>query len=55
LRKEFGEICRFFVRDNGVKQIYVTNLRPHKRLFCEPHRARFGGSVSGAKPAAFRR
>ena len=23
LRKEFGEICRFFIRNNGVKQIYV--------------------------------
>jgi AdoMet-dependent heme synthase len=23
LRKEFGEICRLFIRNNGVKQIYV--------------------------------
>jgi len=23
LRKEFGEICRFFIRNNQVKQIYV--------------------------------
>jgi MoaA/NifB/PqqE/SkfB family radical SAM enzyme len=23
LRKEFGEICRMFIRNNGVKQIYV--------------------------------
>jgi MoaA/NifB/PqqE/SkfB family radical SAM enzyme len=23
LRKEFGEICRFFIQNNGVKQIYV--------------------------------
>ncbi|MBI2822199.1 MAG: radical SAM protein [Acidobacteria bacterium] len=23
LRKEFGEICRFFISNNGVKQIYV--------------------------------
>jgi len=23
LRKEFAEICRFFIRDNGVRQIYV--------------------------------
>lgn len=23
LRKEFGEICRYFIRRNGVKQIYV--------------------------------
>ena len=23
LRKEFGEICRFFIRNNGVRQIYV--------------------------------
>ncbi len=23
LRKEFGEICRWFIRNNGVKQIYV--------------------------------
>ncbi len=23
LRKEFGEICRYFIRKNGVKQIYV--------------------------------
>jgi MoaA/NifB/PqqE/SkfB family radical SAM enzyme len=25
LRKEFGEICRKFIRDNGVKQIYVPS------------------------------
>src|SRR6188472_864349 len=23
LRKEFGEICRFFIQNNGVRQIYV--------------------------------
>lgn len=44
LRKEFGEICRAFIRTNGVRQIYVpTNgsmtdrtLRALEDVFCEP-------------------
>ncbi len=44
LRKEFGEICRFFIRNNRVKQIYVpTNgsfadrtVRALEEVFKEP-------------------
>jgi len=44
LRKEFGEICRFFIRNNRVKQIYVpTNgsftdrtVDSLKEVFLEP-------------------
>ncbi len=44
LRKEFGEICRFFIRNNKVKQIYVpTNgsftdktVAALKEVFLEP-------------------
>jgi MoaA/NifB/PqqE/SkfB family radical SAM enzyme len=44
LRKEFGEICRFFIRNNGVRQIYVpTNgsfaertVRALEEVFKEP-------------------
>ena len=44
LRKEFGQICRFFIRNNGVRQIYVpTNgsfadrtVRALEEVFQEP-------------------
>jgi MoaA/NifB/PqqE/SkfB family radical SAM enzyme len=44
LRKEFGEICSFFIRNNGVREIYVpTNgsmvdrtVRALERVFREP-------------------
>jgi MoaA/NifB/PqqE/SkfB family radical SAM enzyme len=54
LRKEFGEICRFFVRDNGVKQIYVpTNgsfanrtVRALEEVFREPSLQLFAVELS---------
>jgi MoaA/NifB/PqqE/SkfB family radical SAM enzyme len=44
LRKEFGQVCRFFIRNNGVRQIYVpTNgsfagrtVRALEEVFQEP-------------------
>lgn len=54
LRKEFGEICRFFIRNNGVKQIYVpTNgtfqdktIKALEEVFLEPSLQLFAVELS---------
>ncbi|MCW5976884.1 MAG: radical SAM protein [Bryobacteraceae bacterium] len=54
LRKEFGEICRFFIRNNGVKQIYVpTNgsfadrtVKALEEVFKEPGLELFAAELS---------
>ncbi len=54
LRKEFGEICRFFIRNNRVRQIYVpTNgsfadrtLRALEEVFREPSLELFAVELS---------
>ena len=54
LRKEFGEICRFFIRNNGVQQIYVpTNgsfsgrtVKALEEVFREPGLRLFGVEFS---------
>src|SRR5450432_407364 len=54
LRKEFGEICRFFIRNNRVKQIYVpTNgsftdktIRALEEVFLEPSLELFAVELS---------
>lgn len=54
LRKEFGEICRFFIRNNGVKQIYVpTNgsfnektIKALEEVFQEPSLELFAVEMS---------